>query len=537
MTDNIKKRAVSIAVDAALCLLSASLLAMPWWGVTSLTLPVALVPLLWVQRRHAGRRFWIAAMITFALFNLFTVSWVAKAAVIGVIAATVAYALYFGSVAALYNAVWKRAPKSLAYTLFVSCWIAAERLYLNGEISFPWLNLGGGFATDHTLVQWYEYTGTLGGTLWILIVNLLVYEAVGKTCDDRRFVPTRWIAPLLWIAVPVVWSLFIYTAYEEGEDKVAVTMLQPNVDPYKDKFGGMSQNAQLDILVDMVRRAPADSRFIVAPETALDDNFWIGTIEKTHMVDTLRRTLADTHPGASVILGINAFRGYSKMLYDAPPTTTARTLPGRDYWWDAYNSALCIDTTGVLQLYHKSKLVIGVEMIPYHEYFALLNKLSVDLGGISGVLATQEESECFANRGLDVGCAICYESVYGEYYSSFVDKGAKLMFVITNDGWWGDTPGYRQHLRFSQLRAIETRRSIGRSANTGISALINQRGDITAHTGWDEECTLSGELALNGRTTLFTRYGDITGRASTGVFLLSLLYFFAYRRRRKDYLV
>lgn len=533
MTHNLK----NIAIDAALCLLSALLLAMPWFGVTSLTLLFALVPLLFVQRRRNGRRFWIAAMATFALFNLLSVSWVAKAAVIGAIAATVAYTFYFGAVAALYNAVWKRAPKSLAYTLLVSCWVAAERLYLNGEISFPWLNLGGGLALDHTLVQWYEYTGSLGGTLWVLIVNLLLFEAVSKTVGDRRFVISRWIAPALWVAVPMIWSLAIYASYNEGDEKVTVAMLQPNVDPYKDKFGGMTQNAQLDRLVDMVRRAPAESRFIVAPETALDDNFWIGSIEGTHMADTLRRTLVETHPGASVILGINAFRGYHKMLYDAPPTTTARTLPGRDYWWDAYNSALCIDTTDVLQLYHKSKLVIGVEMIPYHEYFAFLNSLSVDLGGISGVLATQEESACFDNRGLDAGCAICYESVYGEYFASFVSKGAKVMFVITNDGWWGDTPGYRQHLRFSKLRAIETRRSIGRSANTGISALINERGDITAHTEWDEERILSGELTLNDRMTLFTRYGDITGRASTGVFLLSLLYFFAYRRRKKDYIV
>ncbi len=185
-------RLKTTAVDAALCLLSASLLAMPWFGITSLTLLFAFVPLLFVQRRHAGRHFWLAAMFTFALFNLFTISWVAKAAVIGAVAATVAYTLYFGSVAALYNAVWKRAPKSLAYTLLVSCWVAAERLYLNGEISFPWLNLGGGLATDHILVQWYEYTGSLGGTLWILIVNLLLFEAISKTVDDRKFVPSRW---------------------------------------------------------------------------------------------------------------------------------------------------------------------------------------------------------------------------------------------------------------------------------------------------------------------------------------------------------
>lgn len=533
----ISDRLSATLTDMGLSLLSALLLASAWFGFSSLPLLVGFVPLLFVQQRRAGKRFMPFVIVAFVAFNLMTVSWVAHSALIGTVAATLTYCVLFGAVMAIYNAVWKRALKPLAYTILVTCWTAAERLYLNGEISFPWLNIGGGFATDHSLVQWYEYTGTLGGTLWAWIVNLTIFETLSWTIRNRRFSLKRWIAPLLWIAVPISVSLFIYNKYEESERRMTVTVLQPNVDPYGEKFGGLSQREQLERLLRMVEEAPSESRFIIAPETALDNNFWVDRLEESKMTEAFRETLRRGHQNSAVILGLTTYKAYPKMLYPTPPTNTSRTLPNRDYWWDAYNSAVCIEEGAPIEIYHKSKLVIGVEMIPYHEYLTFLNKLSVNLGGISGVLATQPESSLFETPEAKVGCAICYESVYGEYFASFVRKGAQTMFVITNDGWWDDTMGYRQHLRFSKLRAIETRRSIARSANTGISALINERGDIVSATEWDEETSLSGEVTLSDKTTLFVEYGDIVGRASTGVFALSILYFFAYRRRKKDYIV
>jgi len=111
------------------------------------------------------------------------------------------------------------------------------------------------------------------------------------------------------------------------------------------------------------------------------------------------------------------------------------------------------------------------------------------------------------------------------------------MFVISNDGWWDDTPGYRYLFAYSRLRAIENRRSIARSANTGRSGFIDQRGDVGETLGWDERGALTAELSLNDRLTFYTRYGDVIGRLAGYVFVLSLLYFMAYRVRRRSHLV
>ena len=146
----------------------------------------------------------------------------------------------------------------------------------------------------------------------------------------------------------------------------------------------------------------------------------------------------------------------------------------------------------------------------------------------------QDEINCLNFGDVPIGCAVCYESVYGEYCADYVRKGAKAMAVITNDAWWGDTPGYKQHFNYSRLRAIELRRDFARCGNTGISAFIDQRGDVVERGPWWEPAVLTGELNLSSAETAFVRYGDIVGRVCTLCFLLllALLFVSLFIRRR-----
>ena len=138
------------------------------------------------------------------------------------------------------------------------------------------------------------------------------------------------------------------------------------------------------------------------------------------------------------------------------------------------------------------------------------------------LLKKKEISLLHLSDGTPLGCAVCYESVYGEYCTGYASKGAGFIAVITNDSWWGNTPGYRRHLSYSCLRAIELRRDIARCGNSGISCFIDQRGRILQQGPWWEEATLRGSVNVNTRQSFFTRHGDIAGRVSTFVFLLLL---------------
>jgi apolipoprotein N-acyltransferase len=191
--------------------------------------------------------------------------------------------------------------------------------------------------------------------------------------------------------------------------------------------------------------------------------------------------------------------------------------------FDYYNTALQLDQAKNYHYYNKSKLVPGAENMPYVRYIPFADKWALDLGGISGTLGTQKERTVFFNQD-SIGAApvICYESIFGEYVTDYVKNGANLIFIITNDGWWKDTPGYKQHCAYAALRSIETRRSIARSANTGTSCFIDQRGDILQATAWRTDAVINATIRANTAETFYVRYGDFLARGAIGLTLILL---------------
>jgi len=179
----------------------------------------------------------------------------------------------------------------------------------------------------------------------------------------------------------------------------------------------------------------------------------------------------------SIVIGGTTYKLVKK---DEKMTNAARKFKKSTGYYYAFNTAILIEDDQDFQLHHKSKLTPGVEIMPSWWFLKPIEKLAIDLGGTTGTLGREDHPVIMSNSdSISISPIICYESVYGEFVANSINLGAGLIFVITNDGWWGNTPGYKQHFLFSVLRAIETRRSVARSANTGnFGLLINQRGDI-----------------------------------------------------------
>ena len=163
-------------------------------------------------------------------------------------------------------------------------------------------------------------------------------------------------------------------------------------------------------------------------------------------------------------------------------------------------------------------------MMPYPQYMKFLEYISVDLGGTVGSLGTQEKPSVFQHGEIIAAPVICYESIFGEYVTQYIQQGANVIAIITNDGWWGNTPGHKQHLQYARLRAIENRRCIARSANTGISCFINQRGDILKQTTWWTPDVIEANVQLNNQQTFYTKNGDLLGKIAGYLCLLLLVY-------------
>ena len=505
------------------------------------------VPLLCMERvadAQGVKHFWWWHYGTFVAWNAVTTFWVCNATVGGGIFAVLANALQMSLVFGLFRWVKRRfrgRSSALPYLFLAVAWIAWEKYYLTvAEISWPWLVLGNAFAGTPSLVQWYEFTGTLGGSLWIWASSLSVFGLM-VALSDGRFA-ARWNGKARFAAVagtflalfgPMVCSLVVGNRYQEvSEGTVPVVIAQPNFDPYH-KFQSMTQDEQTAVLLDLFARGLQDTRkehpddsstaLLLAPETFTSDII----CNDVPSSRTFRRFVSflREHPCAEILFGASS---WTQFIQAARPSANARKL-GDGAWYETHNSALIVDSLGRYGLYQKSKLVPGVEMLPYVKVLGPIDDRL--LGGVAGRCVGQPSvSNLMFHQEVPVGCAVCYESVYGEHCASYVRAGAKLLTVITNDAWWGDTPGYRQHLNYARLRAIETRRDIARCGNTGISAFIDQKGRILQRSAWWEPAVLRGTVNLSSRETFFVRAGDLVGRL--GVFLFVLLFAAALIRRK-----
>ena len=381
-------------------------------------------------------------------------------------------------------------------------------------------------------MQWYEYTGVFGGTLWVLLCNILIFEAL------RARAMRRWIAVAGMIAIPMIASLIIWKNWRQPDEGSAeVSIIQPNVDCY-DKFHGDTEWQEHNI-VELLAEVPSGAQFILLPETAVPGYYQEPELSEFFVPGTpgafweeLTDTLRNRQPGALLITGANTIRRYPS----GAQTETARLDRSGNGYYDVFNTAVGLDSAGRTQLHHKGRLVIGVENTPTW-VFDMLKFLVIDLGGTLGQIGRGTHGSAFEHNGIKAGPAICYEGLYGDFYGDFVRRGAQFMAIISNDGWWGDTPGYKHLFTISRLRAIEHRRAIARSANTGKSGFISARGDIGETLGWEQRGVLTAQVPLNSELTFYTRYGDYLARISEYILLLCVLYYIAYRAKRKNHLV
>ncbi|MCG9973048.1 apolipoprotein N-acyltransferase [Christiangramia crocea] len=522
-------------------LLSGLLLAIAWptYGFP-LFIFIAFVPLLLgeFQVRNFSEN-WVKlkvfalAYLSFFIWNLITTYWIYFSTPFGGAFAILVNSLLMALVFLLYHIVAKRTGFSAAAAFLASIWMVFEKIHLTWDFSWPWLNLGNVFSEYISWVQWYEYTGTFGGTLWIWLVNIAVFKTILQYREfrEKSIIYRSLVKVLLLTGIPLIISLLIYYDYEEPEKKIDIVILQPNINPYTEKYNTTDTRIG-ELLLRLSAESVTDSTdLVLAPETVFADGTRIDNIENSEAV-FFGNQISRKYSNLSFLGGVTLFERFS----DPEKVRNQSNQIGPNDWYDDYNSAFLVKSSlDSTQLYHKSKLVVGVENFPYQNILKpILGNIMIDLGGTVAMKTTQENREVlWLNDSTGTAPIICYESVYGEYVTDYVQNGANFLGIITNDAWWGDTQGHKQHLSYAKLRAVETRRYVARSANTGISAIISSRGDIIKSLGYEKQGTVSGQIGLSSETTFYIKYGDYIARIAQ--FLALFIFLFAivkFRRKR-----
>jgi apolipoprotein N-acyltransferase len=510
-------------------------LAWPPMHYTTLLLFFGLVPMLIAVENiinstssHKGKQIFGITFLGFFVWNVLSIYWVYNALKsvgevvafpislipysLGPLLMAAAFWLYF-RLRILTNRKW-------GLVGLVCFWIAYEYLHQNWELNFPWMTLGNGFAATHQWVQWYEYTGVYGGTIWIWVLNILIFLIYSSLSEaqTRQFRLKLSITFVAILVLPLSFSLYRYYNYVEQRNPSNVVVVQPNIDPYA-KGGDIPPSKQIDILTHLSDSlGQVNTEFFLWPETAIAAYMDEDHIRTSAYFIQAQQFLAK-YKNANLITGAETYK-----LYDTRKTKTASALPNNQFI-DNYSTALNIENSATVQFYHKTKLVPGAESLPFGNTLSFLKPVFEHLGGATGTYTGQDEpGVLYAASGIGAAPVICYESIWGEWVAKSVRSGAQFIAIITNDGWWENTSGKDQHLDYAKLRAIETRRWVCRSANTGISAFINQRGDIVQQSKWWVKAALKQDINLNSDLTFYVQYGDYLPKTGSFLAVLGILF-------------
>jgi apolipoprotein N-acyltransferase len=462
-------------------------------------------------------------------WNVGTTWWIWNSTPPGAIGAIVANSFLMGIPLWGFHIFKTRYGNKAGYLSFIVFWLSFEYVHLNWQLSWPWLTLGNVFATRTNWVQWYEYTGVSGGSLWVLLSNVMLY-AVIKNKEKTARVKTT-VTGLVVLLFPVLLSYSVHPK-DEGKSEVAtsnVVIVQPNIDPYSEKFDVTSTAGQIAKLINLSEQnMDADTRLVLWPETALPIPVWQDQVQENAQYQPVF-DFVNRHPNISLQTGIETYKNYGT----EKATNTARKNESSGTYYDAFNAAIVIKANQPLQFYNKSKLVPGVETLP--GFLLWLGAIFEKFGGTAGGYGHDKEAGVFKvhDNPYITAPIICYESIYGEYITNYIHKGANLLTIMTNDGWWANTPGHRQHLNYARLRAIETRKWIARSANTGISAVINSNGNIVETRAWDTPAAIKYAIPMVAGETFFVRNGAyIFGLALFLMFALLGYHFIMMLKKR-----
>ncbi|QDW27849.1 apolipoprotein N-acyltransferase [Pedobacter sp. KBS0701] len=521
-----------------LALFSAFLLWLSWppMPFTTPLLLIGLVPLLIAldsisgnAEKKQGKKIFLTAGLTFLAWNTASIYWVYNAisAYNGPAVALPVSLIPYGLGALLmtfafwlYYRLGKYVNKKIAYLGLIAFYIALEYLQQTWDLAFPWMTLGNGLAGMHQLAQWYDYTGIYGGSLWILASNILAFEAYKKFKSQTGYLRFRTAG--IWalvVMIPISVSLTKYFTAEQKGTPSNVVVVQPNIDPYQ-KLENIPPAEQIRILTHLSDSiGQPNTEYFIWPETAIPNYADEDRIRSNNDFINLQSFLSKYKNG-TLITGIESIK-----IYQDKKTITAKFDNQKGLYFDNFNTAMQVENSANVQFYHKSKLVPGVEKMPFPKVFSFLNGVFAQLGGTVGGWGWQNKpSVLYAQSGIGVAPVVCYESLWGDWIGEQVKEGAQFIAIITNDGWWGNTSGKDQHEMYAKLRAIETHRDVARSANTGISCFINQRGDVTQSTKWWTRTALKANINLNDEITFYVKSGDIIAKFfSLAAILLALI--------------
>ena len=255
----------------------------------------------------------------FAIWNGLTTWWIYNSTGGGAVIAIAVNSLFMTIIFQLFHFTRRKLKNNItAYSALIFYWMAFEYLHLNWDLNWPWLNIGNGFSSYYKWVEWYEYTGTFGGTVWVLVANILLFLIIypgsfKRTAYTKQRIIKQFIfIPLLliWIIVPLIISNSIYHSYKEKSNPVTIVIVQPNLDPYKEQYTVPPVEVVGRIMKLAEPYLDSNTNFLVAPESAIQEYMWENDISTFKSIGLLDDVLVK-YPRLNLLVGASTRREFA----------------------------------------------------------------------------------------------------------------------------------------------------------------------------------------------------------------------------------
>lgn len=413
----------------------------------------------------------------------------------------------------------------LKLIILSTAWLSIEYLQNNLDIIVPYYQLGNVLGFSPKLMQWYEYTGVYGGSLWIISINIGLFLIVKSyIIKEKRLVIhiKQFLAIFLLIFVPILISFNLYHNMSDEKNKISVLAINPYSDVFQYKYR-VKPEKLFDDYMNYTFPYIKKELYVLWPENAITGTNFLDEFPDNRLLNSL----INFSDSCKIYLNTG-------ILLHEKLKTQKKYIPSdvrydieSNIWHFTYSGSVFINyQRNKLEFHTKSKLTPFEERIPYPKIFSPLAKFIPSLGGFR-LSEDKNDTDLFIVGDVKIAPVICLESYYGEYTSNIVGKGANVIFLILNEGWYRSTVPKTHFLMYTTIRAVETRKSIARSSNYGIIALVNSRGEIIIKKDADKPDVISGDISLNNKTTFYTRYGDYIGRLSILITILIIVWPFA----------
>lgn len=448
----------------------------------------SLVPLLLNSRSltfgMAFRRGWWGGLI----FNAGSLYWIAlNSGAEGLIAPLsflgllLVFPLYWGFFTGLWAVLWKRWG-NLAALLLPAIWVGLEVVKNLPEIGFPWMELGLTQIGALPVCQLAELGGIRLVSAWVMTANVAFFLLLRGQVRVAGGIALVLIAGFVWGA----WRM---NHLPEAGKPLEAVIVQGNVDP-AEKWRDDPEKS-LSLYEDLTREAlqdrPAD--IVIWPETAIP--VYLGyQLKYAQRIQSLASE-------------------YNTSILTGAPHYELTTGSARGH--ERYNAAFFFPADGSQPLrYDKIRLVPFGERVPFQKFIPSLGELNF---GQAEFTPGKRYSVFNSKNGIRVSAQICFESIFGRESRRFVQRGARVLCNLTNDGWYGRSTGPYQHAALVRFICIETRCPLLRSANTGISLAADRAGRVIDYLPLGTQGTLSTRVYSGGDAlTFYVKHGELIPR-------------------------